>query len=253
MTSGNLLFLEFNQLKAPFDTADFRRAIGYGIDRSAALQAAYAGYGSAAYSPLSAAIPGYDPEVAEEFGTPYDPAKATEILEGLGWTDTNGDGTIDKDGQEARFTIKSYAGFSDIERSLQVIQANLADIGIAVQLETSDWGAFYPSLLEDDWDMDLMRWTDSDPGILNQLFAGTGHREHLQENPELDETLTRCSQSMDPDARMSCVSDAQKLMLEDMTVVPLLTNWVIYATQANVSGYHFDSLGYILPQDIKVE
>ena len=52
---------------------------------------------------------------------------------------------------------------------------------------------------------------------------------------------------------MSCVSDAQRAMLEDMTIVPILTNWNIYATQANVTGYHFDALGYILPQDIKTD
>ncbi|MAC77365.1 MAG: hypothetical protein CML66_04810 [Rhodobacteraceae bacterium] len=252
-TSGNLMFLEFNQLKAPFDNPEFRRAIGYAIDRDSALAASYAGYGSPAYSPLSAAIPGYDPKVAEDLGTPYDPAKATEILKGLGWTDSNGNGTLDKDGQEAEWTIKSYAGFSTVDRTLQVIQANLADIGIAVDLETADWGAFYPSLLEDGWDMDLMRWTDSDPDILNQLFLGDGHRDHLKPNPQIDEILTRCSQTMEPEARMSCVSDAQRAMLEDMTIVPILTNWNIYATQANVTGYHFDALGYILPQDIKTD
>ena len=252
-SNGNLMFIEFNQKKGPFGDAEFRRAIGYAIDRDSALAAAWDGYGAPAYSPLAPAIPGYDADVAAEFGTPYDPARATEILSGLGWVDSNGDGTLDKDGVEAKFKLSSFAGFGYVDRTMQVIQSNLQDIGIQVQLETSDWGAFYPSLLEDGWDMNLMRWTSNDPDILNQLFMGEGHRKRQIANAEVDATLTRCSQTMEPEARMDCVGEAQKLLLQDMMVVPVLTNWVVFATQANVSGYHFDSLGFLLPGDIKID
>ena len=252
-SSGNLVFLEFNMMEPPFDDPEFRRAIGYAVDRESAVAAAWAGYGSVALSPLSAAIPGYDPAVAEEYGTPYDPEKAKEILASIGWTDSNGDGTVDKDGVEAEFRILSYAGFTHIDRTLQVVQANLKDIGIAVDLETSDWGAFYPSLLQDGWQMDLMRWTEKDPDILNQLYAGDGHRDKLIPNEELDAILARCSATMDPDARMDCVSEAQVALLQDARSVPILTNWGVYATQSNVSGYHFDYLGYLMVTDIKVD
>ena len=252
-SSGNLVFLEFNMTQPPFDDPEFRRAVGYAVDRGAAVEAAWAGYGSVALSPLSAAIPGYDAAVAEEYGTPYDPEKAKEILAGIGWTDSDGDGTIDKDGQEAEYRILSYAGFTHIDRTLQVVQANLKDIGIAVDLETSDWGAFYPSLLQDGWEMDLMRWTDKDPDILNQLYLGDGHRDKLIPNPEIDAILERCSATMEPEARMSCVSEAQVALLENAVSVPILTNWGVYATQANVSGYHFDYLGYLMATDIKVD
>jgi peptide/nickel transport system substrate-binding protein len=252
-SSGNLVFVEFNQQEPPFDDPEFRRAIGYAIDRESAVLAAWAGYGGAALSPLSAAIPGYDPAVAETLGTPYDPEKAVEILTGLGWVDSNGDGTIDKDGMEAEFRFLSYAGFTHIDRTMQVIQANLKDVGISVDLETSDWGAFYPSLLNDGWHMDLMRWTDSDADVLNQLFLGDGHRDKLIPDPVLDETLVRCSSTMEPQERLDCISQAQRILLENMTVVPVLTNWGVVATQKNVSGYGFDYLGFLKVADIKVE
>lgn len=252
-SSGNLVFVEFNQQEPPFDNADFRRAIGYAVDREAAVLAAWAGYGGAALSPLSAAIPGFDAAVADKLGTPYNPEKAAEILDGLGWVDSNGDGTRDKDGQEAEFRFLSYAGFTHIDRTMQVIQASLKDIGISVDLETADWGAFYPSLLEEGWHMDLMRWTDSDADVLNQLFLGSGHRQKLVPSEELDATLTTCSSTMEPQARLDCISKAQTLLLDNMTVVPVLTNWGVIATQKTVTGYGFDYLGYLKVTDIKVE
>lgn len=252
-TSGNLVFVEFNQYEAPFDEAEFRRAVGYAVDREAAVLAAWGGYGSAALSPLSAAIPGHDADVAASLGTPYNPQKAVEMLDSLGWVDTNGDGTRDRDGQEAEFRFVSYAGFTHIDRTMQVIQANLKDVGISVSLETADWGAFYPSLLNDGWHMSLMRWTDSDADVLSQLFSGGGHRKKLLPDADLDATLQRCSTTLDPASRRVCISEAQKRLLENMTIVPVLTSWGVAATQKSVTGYGYDYLGFLNVADIMIE
>ncbi len=249
-THPNLVFLEFNHRRAPFDDPAFRTAIGHAIDREAAVAAAWGGFASAALSPLSLGIPGFDGDIAQSHGTPFDPEKAKALLADLGWVDSDGDGLLDKDGKTARFVVRSYAGFSHIERTLQVIQSNLADIGIEVELETSDWGAFYPSLLQDDWDMDLMRWTNNDAGILTELFHSPGHRKTLPPSPKIDDILARCDQTMDPSLRAGCIRDAQKALLEEMIIVPILTNWVVTATQSNVEDYTIDYLGYLIPGDL---
>ena len=100
-------------------------------------------------------------------------------------------------------------GFEVIDRSLAVIQSNLAAIGVKVTLETADWGTFYPSLLQGNWDMDLNRWTYSDPSILTVLFRSPGHRKMTAANPAQDETLDRCDTLMNTEVRFKCVSEAQ--------------------------------------------
>jgi peptide/nickel transport system substrate-binding protein len=250
----NLVFLEFNYQKPPFDDPEFRRAIGYAIDRQAAVQAVRSGYGYAALSPLAFGIPGHSPEVAEEVGTPYDSEKAAEMFAELGWVDSDGDGILDKDGIPAKFEIRSYAGFTHIVRTLEIVQDNLKDLGIEVEIELADWGAFYPSLLEnDDWDMDLMRWTETDASVLTSLFRSPGHREKLSANPKVDDVLDRCDSTMDPDLRMECVAEAQQVLLDEMIAVPIITNWNIFVTGGNVKDYTLDYYGGLIPGDVWLE
>lgn len=247
----NLVFLEFNQNKAPFDEKLVREAISHAIDRSAAVAAAWSGYASEALGPLARGIPGFDAEVAEEYGAKYDPERARELFAEAGWTDSNGDGILDRDGQDARWVIHSYSGFTHIDRTLAVVQSNLRQIGVEIELVTSDWGAYYPSLLESDWDMALNRWTSFDPGILATLFRSPGHRQHIQPDASVDDVLDRCDTLMEPQARGECVSEAQKVLLEASTLVPILTNHMVLATQGDIADYTLDFTGLLIPGDVR--
>ncbi len=71
----NLMFMEFDYKKAPFDDKAFREAISYAIDRDSVLAAAFGGNGTIALGPLSRGIPGYDDAVAQKYGTPFNAAK----------------------------------------------------------------------------------------------------------------------------------------------------------------------------------
>jgi peptide/nickel transport system substrate-binding protein len=245
----NLLFVEFNETQKPFDDPNVRRAIGYAIDRDAAVKAAFNGYGAPALGPMALGIPGYDPAVGKELGTPYDPAKAKALLLQAGFT-AGSDGTLSYGGKPASFSLKSYAGFETIDRTLAVIQSNLAAIGVKVSLETADWGTFYPGLLKGDWDMDLNRWTYSDPSILTVLFRSPGHRHMTLANPAQDEILDRCDTLMNTDVRFKCVSDAQRALAQSATIAPVLSNWFVVITQANVKDYHLDYFNYLIPGDV---
>lgn len=245
----NLMFLEFDYGKAPFDNRAFRDALSHAVDRDGVLQAAFGGNGTIALGPLSRGIPGYDDTVAVRYGAPYDPAKAKALLDGLGWT-ADGGGIRAKDGRRAHFTIRSYADPST-ERALAVIQANFAAVGVQVDVSNADWGSFYPSLLKPDWDMDLNRWTWSDPSVMSQLFRSPGHRKLLPANPAIDAALDGADANLDPAKRMAFVSEAQRSILEDRLVLPILTDWQITVTQKTLQGYRLDYLGYLYAGDLK--
>ncbi|MBB3454960.1 peptide/nickel transport system substrate-binding protein [Rhizobium sp. BK313] len=245
----NLMFMEFDYKKAPFDDKAFREAISYAIDRDSVLAAAFGGNGTIALGPLSRGIPGYDDAVAQKYGTPFNATKAMELLDAAGWKDNGG--VRAKNGVAAHFTVRSYAD-STTERALAVIQANLAAVGIQVDVSTADWGTFYPGLLKPDWDMDLNRWTWSDPSVMSQLFRSPGHRQLLPVNSAIDNALDGADTALDPAKRMQFVSDAQQAILEDRLILPLLTDWPITVTQKTLEGYRLDYLGYLYAGDLKI-
>ena len=78
-------------------TADpaIRQAINVGIDRQAMVEGAYNGLGNVSYIGTSNLLP-WASDYKIEDGK-VDEAK--QILAAAGWTDTNGDGIVEKDGE----------------------------------------------------------------------------------------------------------------------------------------------------------
>jgi peptide/nickel transport system substrate-binding protein len=246
----NLSFLEF-AFRAPFDDPRMREAVTAAIDRAAVVRAAYAGYAVEVAGPMARGIPGYDEAVAREFGIGFDRARARALLAELGWADPGRRGVLSKDGRDARFQLRSYANPA-AERALAVIQQNLAEVGIQVSITTSDWGSFYPSLLRDGWDINFMRWTSSDPFVLVQLFRHPGHRRALPKFDGLDDALAGVETTLDPARRQVFVSEAQKLLLLNRAIAPLLTNHNLVITQAALQNYVPDALNLIRPGDLRM-
>ena len=119
------VWLGMNRDVAPFDNPNIRRAVQHAIDRKTVVDAAY--YGAAATSTgiVAPGLPGN--RSANLYG--YDPDKARELLaqEGAGDLEV----TLDILNQSDRLA------------AAQVIQANLADVGIRCEIKQNDSGTFW--------------------------------------------------------------------------------------------------------------
>jgi ABC-type transport system substrate-binding protein len=74
----------------------------------------------------------------------------------------------------------------------------------------------------------------------------------MPENAALDTLLDKMQITMDPAKRAEVSSQAQQMLLENMVVVPIQSNWVISVVRANVQDYHLDFWGYPIMADIWV-
>lgn len=246
-----LAFLEANQRRPPFDDVAFRRAVSQAIDRQAIVRGAFGGYATAMTVPLAPGIPGHDKALAAQAELGFAPDKARAALRQAGWT-PGADGVLQRQGQAARIVLRGVSGSDSIDRALAIVQSNLKAVGIEARIETSDWGAFYPGLLKHDWDLAMMGWTWPDGSVMGTLWRSPGHRDHLKPYPALDDTLERCSTTVEPAARNRCLARAQKLIVEQVTTIPAFSRWTLEAVQAEVQDWHLDGNGYLLPGDVKV-
>ena len=251
--STQLHFIEFNYEKPPFNDPLFRTALGYAVDRDAIVESSRGGYSTPMLGPLAPGLIGYDASVGEQYGTPYNPETARQMLEELGWVDSDGDGIREKDGEPASFELSSYSGYTYVIRTMEILQQNFLDVGIEITLKQSDWGAFYPGLKKDSLDMDLMRWGWGDMDVMTVLFRSPGHRGHMPEDAELDAVLDAIETTMDYEARLEIARVAQKMLLERMVIIPIQSDWTLYALDATVQDFHGDHYGYVIPGDIWFE
>lgn len=117
-----------------------RQAIAYGTDRFTLVNDLLLGLTVPA-STMWDNTPYQDPTI-EPY--PYDPDMAMELLDEAGWTDSNGDGTRDKDGVELVLTYGTTN--REIRQDTQaVIQQQLAEIGIGVELLSYDSDIYFSS------------------------------------------------------------------------------------------------------------
>ena len=70
---------------------------------------------------------------------PYDPNKAKTLLAKSSWTDTNGDGLVDKNGQNLSLVLYTYTSRPELTLYAEAMQADYKKIGIDVQIKIVDY------------------------------------------------------------------------------------------------------------------
>ena len=142
-----------------------RQAIAYAIDREGlvgeGLVQGLHGHGQPINSPIAVQFWAYDDNAAVNYT--YDPEKAGQMLDELGYVDVTGDGfREDPDGNEWVLNMEYPTGNQLRERSAPIIQQQLEEVGIKVNLrQPKEMTAYVPGLTNDntDWDLYLIGWS----------------------------------------------------------------------------------------------
>ena len=113
---------------------EIRQAIAYAIDREMVAQVALNGFAVPCYSENDG-MPWNNPEV--KLDTDVD--KAKQLLADAGWTDSDGDGIVEKDGQKAEFTCVYASGDSVRQAVAMAAAEQVKAVGIQINVEGTSW------------------------------------------------------------------------------------------------------------------
>lgn len=246
-------FLAFNQNPGSNDAGDpyvdpiqlnwfqnvaFRQAVAHTMDKAAMIDGVQHGLGYPQWSSVSPAAGDFhNPEVRQY---PYDVDRANEILDEMGWVDTDGDGIREDDlGNPISFTMVTNEGNSVRAEITGIIHEGMEAIGLDVDFRTVDFGDMVAQLTATyDWEAMVVGLTGSpDPfGGMTVWHSGEGlHLWHPNQpepatewEAEIDELYIAGSQELDHERRVQHYWDAQAIVAEN---VPL-----IYTTQSERLG-----------------
>jgi peptide/nickel transport system substrate-binding protein len=160
--------IALNSQKDIFREQAVRQALNYAVDKKRLIKEVLGGIGQVV-SGLT--YPGSTFNPMENLAYPYDPNKASRLLAQSGWADVDGDGILERNGEEFQFTAYVQAEGFLPEKVFLYIQRQLADVGVQVRMI----GVPLPELLEryvKRGRFDAVLWNFSaigDPGI-NYLF-----------------------------------------------------------------------------------
>jgi len=185
---------------------------------------------------------------------PHDVAAAKALLTSAGWTDSNGDGIVEKAG--APFTVKFLVSSTavDQQQAAQVIQAQLKAIGIDMQISQQEPKAMNDVMVAGEYDMgfDTVGWRD--PDIFSLAFAADFWNFPKYNNPDAVKKLDVARYLLDPVARTAAYAELQKIWLGDVVEIPLWQRKFYVAARSGVKGLVVDPvIGQIFLNDVTVE
>jgi dipeptide transport system substrate-binding protein len=235
----NVGYLAFNTEKKPFDDKRVRQAINMAIDKQAIIDAIYLGAGKAAKNPLPPTIWSYN-DAIEDY--PYDPAKAKALLAEAGYP--NG---FDSD-IWAMPVQRPYN--PNARRMAEIMQADLAKIGIKAKIVTYEWGEYLKRTKDGEHEMVLLGWTgdNGDPDnflhvLLGCAAAKSGPNRARWCNKSFDDLLIQAKRITDVAKRTALYEQAQVIFKEEAPWFTIAHSVVFMPMRKEVLNYKIDPFG----------
>jgi peptide/nickel transport system substrate-binding protein len=253
--------LWINTTRKPFDNPALRRAMNLVINRDDIFQQGEAGY----FYPKVESMTGIPTPAGESFIAPeykdlkhkVDVDAAKKELADAGFK-LEGDVLKDPAGKPVTITLTDPAGWSDYITDLEIIKDNLSTIGIKATVDKANQDAWFKNIDEGNFDA-AMHWTNGgatpydiyqnimDGKILKPVGKGGVSGNYGRFNsPEATKALDQYANAADDAARTTALNTLQKIMVEQMPIIPTSAsnvgglystkNWVGWPDEQNQYG-----------------
>jgi dipeptide transport system substrate-binding protein len=159
----NVGYLAFNTTKKPFDDVRVRKAMSMAINKKAIIDAVYLSAGVAAKNPIPPSMWSYNDAVKDD---PFDPDAAKKLLADAGFPN----------GMETDlWAMPVQRPYNpNAKRIAELMQADLAKIGVKAEIKTFEWGEYRKRLQAGEHQMGMLGWTgdNGDPDNFLHTLLG---------------------------------------------------------------------------------
>lgn len=225
--------LQFSSVKGknPFKDVRVRRAFYQAIDIESIKARVMRGASAPTALMVGPGIRGFVPEMNRRL--PHDAEAAKKLLAEAGYPS----------GFEVGMNCPNDRYVND-GAICQAVAANLARIGVKVNLQTESKATYFPKILRRDTSFYLLGWTPSTydaHNALTSLMATPTDKGQGQfnlgsySNPKVDELTLKIQAETDQTRRNAMIAEAFKLHADDVGHIPLHQQALAWAMKKNVS------------------
>jgi peptide/nickel transport system substrate-binding protein len=212
---GNWRCMHMNMAKEPFSDKALRKAMTFALDRKEILDRVEFGEGIIAHGPISPPMGGFYDAAYEtgKNGQYFDLEQAKQLMKQ----------SKHASGAEVML-LSGNAGTAP--RQAEVVQAQLAKIGIKVNIELADAPTFRRRWLQErQWDLVGVQWDadlDPDETLYPELHSTETWNAGKWVNKDFDKMVEAARSESDFKKRKKFYEEAVRLIVEDAPVVILL-------------------------------
>jgi len=234
----NVGYLAFNTQMAPFDNTNVRLALSMAIDRQAILDVVFQGAGSIAKNPIPPTIWSYNDAIVDY---PFDPEAARAMLAAEGVTDL----------QMNIWAMPVQRPYNpNARRMAEMMQADLANIGVTVDIVSYEWGEYLDRSKALDRDGALLLGWTGDNGDPDNFLAvllgcdGVGGSNRAQWcNPEFQALIDAAKVTSDVAERTRLYEEAQVVFKAQAPWLTIAHSVVYMPVRNEVQNYIVHPLG----------
>ncbi|MBS1902114.1 MAG: hypothetical protein JSS75_00220 [Bacteroidetes bacterium] len=217
-------YLAWNSERPLFKDKKVRWALSHLVDRDQIINTVMKGLCQKVDGPIIFTQPNYCPEPPVSYNV--DSAKA--LLAEAGWTDSDGDGVLDKviDGKKIpfKFTFQTNAGNEARKQILLIVAEQLRKVGIQAEVQAVEWSVFLQNLRQHNFDACFSAITgnagEDDPFQLwhSSQAKNRGSNIYSFINPEADKLLEQNRMEFDPVKRKALMQRFSDIVHEEQPV-----------------------------------
>lgn len=237
-------FSGFNLQMDPWRGNDkLRQAVNWAVDRPTVAEKVLMGTAKPADGIVPGSMPGHQ---AGAMPYKYDPAKAKALLAEAGYPD----------GQGLPPVKLSYRMEGLASEVAPAIQANLKAVGIQVELDGMEKGVFFDRLMKGELSFILASWKadyNTADTFLYPLFKSDQPQNVFgYKNSDVDGLLDKARSSAENKDRIKAYNDAERMILADAPIVPVIFGQDVMAYSPKVTGFTHTPLGDLALSEITV-
>ncbi|WP_377293943.1 ABC transporter substrate-binding protein [Rhizobium sp. SG2393] len=234
----NVAYLAYNTTQAPFDKPEVRKALNQAINKQAIVDAVFQGAAKVAKNPIPPTMWSYNDKIEDD---KYDPEAAKKALEAAGVKDLS---------MKIWAMPVSRPYMLNARRAAELMQADLAAIGVKVEIVTHEWAEYLKLSKEKDRDgAVILGWTgdNGDPDNFLDTLLGCdavgGNNRAQWCNKEFEDLVTKAKETSDIAERTKLYEEAQVVFKREAPWNTIDHSIESVPMSKKVSGYQMDPVG----------